>query len=182
MRRPTVRNTLMLFVFALVLTTIALAQSSISAIEVGNTANHTWESARRLGSSGHKLVVVTFDQPLRRQACRVKSFTEDELDCKRAFGKSRVYRLQQVLALILPGDRGTRIPLLIVENAEMGAAIWGAVVLAATCPACAAATAFVALYCFVGTGVIALGDYQPDRLLYLAPGHKLTGKLAHVKP
>ncbi|HEU5350102.1 MAG TPA: hypothetical protein VFU55_00785 [Terracidiphilus sp.] len=181
MRHRIVRRSLTLFALAMALASIAPAQSSTSTVSIGQTTIHSWQYVQTLGSSKHRLVVVTFDQPHRRQACRVKSFTKDELVCKRAFGKSRVYRPQQVLALILPGDGGSRIPLLILGNAEMGAAIWGTVVLAATCPACAAATAFAALYCFVGD-IFVLGDDQPDRLVYLAQGNKLTGKLAYVKP
>jgi hypothetical protein len=182
MRHRTVRNTLMLFVFALVLTTIALAQSSISPIEIGNTANHTWESAQMRGSSDHKLIVVTLDQPHHAQTCRVKSFTTDKLVCKLAFGRRRTYLPKQVAALIRPGDDALRVELFLGFNGGLGAAIWGTVVLAATCPACAAATAFAALVFFAAAGAIAYVDGQSEFLLYLAPGYKLTGRLRHLQP
>lgn len=67
-------------------------------------------------------------------------------------------------------------------NAGMGAAIWGTVVLVAICPACAAATAFAALVCFNSAAVGLAADYQPDRLLYLAAGQKLSRKFGHVEP
>jgi len=53
-------------------------------------------------------------------------------------------------------------------------------VLTATCPACAGATALVALLLFGAAGAIAYSDYVPDQLLYLAPGQQLREKLGYV--
>jgi len=53
--------------------------------------------------------------------------------------------------------------------------------LAAPCPACAVVTGIVALLLFGAAGAILVGDNQPDRLLYLAPGQQLTGKLRFVQ-
>ena len=65
-------------------------------------------------------------------------------------------------------------------NGGMGAAIWGTVVLAATCPACAVGTGIVAFVLFGFAGAIAFTDDQPDRLLYLAPGQQLSRKLGYI--
>ena len=66
-------------------------------------------------------------------------------------------------------------------NGGLGAAIWGAVVLAATCPVCAVATGIAAYFFFGAAGAILIGDDQPDRLLYLAPGQELSRKLGYVQ-
>jgi hypothetical protein len=73
----------------------------------------------------------------------------------------------------------------VLGYSEFGGAIWGTVVLAATCPACAVA-AGIATFCYFGiawlfTDGFTNFDRQPDRLLYLAPGQKLTGKLGSIK-
>jgi hypothetical protein len=174
------------FALSLVSATITLAQSStgtqVLKLPPRRSAASTWELARKAGPSKGKIFVVALDQPQRRQACRIQSFTLDKLVCSRAFGGSRTYLPQQVLALIRPGDEGFRHLLLVVSNAQLGASIWGTVVLVATCPACAAATAFVAFYSFGAAAVALFGDDQPDRLLYLASGQQLTGKLRLIQP
>jgi hypothetical protein len=106
----------------------------------------------------------------------------DKLICSRAIGGPRTYLSQQVLALILPGDDGLKLRLVLGLNAGLGAAIWGTIVLAAACPACAVATGIVAFCFFSAAGAILIGDDQPDRAIYLAPGQKLTGKLRFVQP
>lgn len=186
MHQRTIRRILTLLGLALVAATVALAQSPASpevfSIPVGNTANNTWQVAQSDGSSRGKLFVVTLDQPHRRQTCRVQSFTPDKLVCSRAFGASRTYLPEQVLALILPGDGATKLGLVLGFNAGLGAAIWGTVVLAAVCPACAVATGIVALFLFGAAGAVLIGDDQPERLLYLAPGQQLTGNRRFVQP
>jgi hypothetical protein len=129
----------------------------------------------------YKLAVVTIDQPERTRSCRVKSFTPDRLVCARLIGRPHTYRVDQVLAIILPGDGGSRLPIWLSLNAASGAAIWGTVVLMATCPPCAAATAFAALAFLGAAGAVAYTDDVPDRLLYLAPGQKLSNKLGYVQ-
>ena len=74
-----------------------------------------------------------------------------------------------------------RLPMFLGFNAGLGAAIWGTVVLAAACPACAVGTGIAALFFFSAAGVTAYADGQPDRLLYLAPGQTLSGKLGFVE-
>ncbi len=161
---------------------IALAQSSTSVPMRGVPAYNTWEVAQQVGSSKHKLIVVTRDQPERRQSCHVQSFTREKLVCSRAFGDARTYLPGQVAALILPGDDAERIEVLLMLNGESAAAIWGTVVLAATCPACAVATGVVAAVLLCAAGAISFGDGQPERLLYLAPGQQLSAKFRYVEP
>lgn len=171
-----------LFALALVSATVALAQSPSSREDIGPAANDSWQTAQSAGPSRGELIVVTLNQPRRRQACRIQSFTGDKLVCSREFGRPRTYLPQQVLALILPGDHGLKIHMVLWTNAALAAAIWGTVVLAATCPACAAATGVAALCLFAAATAILIGEEQPDRLLYLAPGQQLTGKLRALQP
>jgi hypothetical protein len=153
---------------------VAFGQASPSAERPLLNPSNTWEGALTAAASHQKILVVTVDHPDRRRGCRLKSFTSEELVCSRSMGAPRTYRRDQVVALILPGDAGERLPLLLGANGALGAAIWGTVVLAAACPPCAAATAFAALYLFVGAGFVLLGDGQPDRLLYRASGEELN--------
>jgi hypothetical protein len=178
----TVRHILTSIVLTLVSATIAFAQSSTS-IEIPVDSHNSWQVAQLVGASKSKLKlsVVTIDQPNHRQTCHVQSFTVDKLVCSRAIGGPRTYLPEQVLALIVPGDGGSTLRVVLGLNAGLGAAIWGTVVLAAACPACAAGTAIAALICFSFAGAILVTDDQPDRLLYLAPGQHLNGKLGYVQ-
>ena len=183
MPQRTVRRILTLSAFALVAATIALAQSpdSPEIVAIPIRSSNPWQDAQSAGPSRGKLFVVTLDQPHRRQTCHIQSFTPDKLVCSRAIGGPRTYLPAQVVALILPGDGAFRLRLLLGLNVGLGAAIWGTVVLAATCPACAVGTGIAALILFGNAGV-ALFDDEPDRLLYLAPGQQLTGKLRLIEP
>jgi hypothetical protein len=176
MPKQTIR-VLTLFALALVSTTVALAQSPTLPKAIATT----WEIAQQVGSTKGKLFVVTVDQPDRRQTCRVRSFTLDKLVCSRAIGGPRTYLPQQIVALILPGDGNLKLRLVLGFNAGLGAAIWGTVVLAATCPPCAVATGIAALLLFGAAGAILIGDDQPDSLLYLVPGQQLSGRLGHLQ-
>lgn len=131
-----------------------------------------WDVARSASSSAGRILVITTDKPNRKQSCRVQSFTDEKIVCSRAFGDSRTYLKQQIAALILPGDAFSPTELFIGFNAGLGASIWATVVLVATCPVCAAATAFAALVFFELAGLTAFTDDQPERLLYRAPGLK----------
>lgn len=177
MPKQTIRCNLALFALVVVSATIALAQSPTSPEVPAPPASKTWQAAQLVGSSKSKLVVVTVDQPRRHQTCRIQSFTPDKLVCYRAIGGSRTYLPRQVIALILPGDADLKLRWVLGLNGGLAAAIWGTVVLAATCPACAVATGIAALLLFGAAGAVLIGDDQPDRLLYLAPGHQLTGRL-----
>ncbi len=186
MHERTIRSIVALFALALVGATFALAQSSNSAqvatVPTQSSNAGSWQVARQAGPSRGKLVVVTLDQPTRRQTCRIQSFTKDKLVCSGAIGGSRTYLPQQVLALILPGNNSLRTLWLLGFNGGLGAAIWGTVVLAAACPACAVGTGIAALFFLGEAGVTLFADGEPDRLLYLSPGEKLTGKLRFVQP
>jgi hypothetical protein len=186
-----IRNILTLFTIAFASATIALAQfatsTEVQPLTTSDThditlnSGKTWQGAQVVGSSMGKLLVVTIDQPDRRQTCRVHSFTLDKLVCSHAIGGPRTYLPQQVAALFIPGDGHLKLRLVLGLNGGMGAAIWGTVVLAATCPACAVGTGIAALLLFLAAGAILIGDDQPDRLLYIAPGLPLSGKLGYVQ-
>lgn len=182
MPQRTIRRILTLFALSLVSATIALAQRETTSEIPVVIASGAWQAAQSAGPSKGKLIVVTVSQPHRHQTCRIQSFASDKLVCSRAIGGSRTYLPQQVLALILPGDDDLRLRLVLGFNGGLGAAIWGTVVLAAACPACAAATGIAALFFFGAAGATLIGDDQPDHLIYLAPGQQLTGKLRFVRP
>ena len=166
-----------LVVLAAVSATAAVAQSTTTFEIPGNTANNNWQVTPAKG----KLFVVTLDQPNRRQSCHFQSITPDELVCSRVIGGPRTYLRQQVVALILPGDGGSKLPFVLGFNGAGAAAIWGTVVLAATCPICAAATGIAALLIFGAAGAVLIADDQPEHLLYLASGQQLSGKLGYVE-
>jgi hypothetical protein len=183
MPQQKIRRIFTLFALALVCATAGLAQSPASSeiLTIPISTHSSWQAAQLESPAKGKLFVVTLDQPNRRQTCRIQSFSADKLVCSRAVGAPRTYLPQQVVALILPGDGALKLRLLVGLNVGSGAAIWGAVVLAAACPACAVATGIAALLLLCAAGAIGMGDDQPDRLLYLAPGQKLSGKLGHVQ-
>jgi hypothetical protein len=183
MIRHVSRQMITLFIFVVVASIVAYGQSELSRNQLSLNPRDTWEGAQLVWSSGseRRLVVVTADEPDRRKACRVQSFDANKLVCKRAFGGPRTYNLQQVVALILPGDFRARIPVWLGLNAGLGAAIWGTVVLTAACPACAVGTGIAALICFSFAGAIVYSDDQPDRLLYRAPEHQLSRRLGDVQ-
>lgn len=182
------RTILTLFALVLGLASIAVAQSptprEVFTIPIGNVASNDWQAAQQVGSSKRTLFVVTQDQPQRRQTCHLRSFTADELVCSHGNGNLRTYLRQQVVALILPGDQYSKLSRVLwaVGFSEFGAAIWGSVVLAATCPACGVAAGIGTVFYFGMAALFASGEEQPDRVLYLAPGQKLTGKLSLVQP
>jgi hypothetical protein len=173
------RSVLVLVVSFLASTAVTLAQSALGDSAV--TPDDAWRVAQASSSPKTKLTVVTVDQLQREQTCRVRSFTSDKIVCSRALGRPRTYLRAQVAALILPGDGGARLPLWLGLNGGLGAAIWGTVVLTATCPLCAAGTAIVALLLFGAAGAVVYADDMPARLLYLAPGQELRDKLGYAQ-
>jgi hypothetical protein len=181
MPQRTIHRIFTIFALALATGSIAFAQSSTAPGTFVTPPRSTWEIA--LGSSKGTLFVVTKDQPHRRQTCHIQSFTATEFACSRAIGGPRTYLRQQVVALILPGDEhliASKV-LLVLGFSGLGGAIWGTVVLAATCPACAAA-AGIATFFWAGAAWLSRNEEkQRDRLLYLAPGQKLTGKLSAIQ-
>lgn len=182
MPQRTMRNILILLALALISASIALAQSPTSPEAPAITTSNAWRVAQSVGSFKRKLFVVTLDQPHRRQTCRVESFTVDKLVCSRAIGNPGTYLPQQIVALILPGDNHLKLRLTLGLYGVSAAAIWGTVAFAAICPSCAVATGIAALVFFIAAGAVLISDDQPDRLLYLAPGQQLTGKLRFVQP
>ncbi len=181
MHQRTIRRIIVVIALVFVSAAIAVAQSSTSPEVPAIPTRNNWQIAQSVSSAQGKLFVVTLDQPNRRQTCHIRSFTIDKLVCSRAIGGSRAYLPQQIVALILPGDGDLKLRLLLGFNGGLGAAIWGTVVLAATCPPCAVATGIVAFALFSAAGATLYGDDQPDRLLYLAPGQELSGKLGFVQ-
>lgn len=181
MAHRTVRRIPALIAFVLASATFALAQAPTSPPSPAISPTAPRLVAQSAGSSKGRLIVVTQDHPQRWQTCRIQTFTQDKLVCSRAIGGPRIYLPRQIVALILPGDGNLRLRLVLGLNAGLGAAIWGTVALAAPCPACAAATGIAALLLFCAAGSILIGDEQPDRLVYLAPGQQLTGKHRFVQ-
>lgn len=186
MRHSSIRSAVIGIAIAISSANIARAQSETSTEVLKLNPHDSWEAAQGVGSSWvseskRKLVVVTVDQPQRRLPCRVQSFTADKIVCSRAFGGSRTYTPQQVLALIIPGDAGLKVKPVLGLNVALGTAIWATVVLAAACPACAVATGIAAFVCFGAAGAILIGDEQPDQLLYVAPGRRLSHRLGYVQ-
>jgi hypothetical protein len=181
MPQRTIRSILTLFALALVSTTITLAQSSTSSETPAIPTRNNWQIAQSVSPSKGKLFVVTVDQPDRKQTCHIQSFTIDKLVCFRAIGGPRTYLPQQIVALILPGDGALRLRSVLGLNVALGATILGTIAIMATCPVCAAATGIAALLLFGAGGAVLIGDYQPNRLLYLAPGQQLSGKLGFVQ-
>lgn len=180
MRQRTTRIILNLHAIALGSTALAFAQST-TVIETPINNHSSWNAAQKLGSLKNKLFVVTVDKPDRRQICRVQSFTEDTLVCSRAIGGPRTYLPQQVAALILPGNDGLMRLMVLGFIGGSGAAIWATVVLAATCPACAAVTGGAAYSIWYIPTTIICRHYKSDRLLYLAPGQQLSRKFGYVE-
>lgn len=175
--QQTIRRILTLFVLAAASASFALAQSTTTFEIPVSTADNNWQVTPTSG----KLFVVTLDQPNRRQTCHFQSITPDKLVCSRAIGGARTYLRQQVVALLLPGDGGSKLPFVLGFNGAGAAAIWGTVILAATCPVCAVATGIAALLIFGAAGAVLIADDQPDHLLYRAPGQQLSGKLGYIQ-
>lgn len=163
--------------FTLLCSTFAEAQEQVTHSETPAADKlHTWEVAQFRAPAGRKVQVVTIAQPTHRASCRVASFTADQLTCKSPFGSTRIYKSQEIAALILPGDYNQRFPFVIGFNTAAGFAVWGTVALVATCIPCAAATALAAILFLGAAGACLIADDVPDSLLYLAPGLEL-----HVK-
>jgi hypothetical protein len=175
--KQTVRHVLTFLVLAVASATTAFAQSPDSLEIPATPANYAWQVTPTKG----KLFVVTLDQPNRRQTCHFQSITPDKLVCSRAIGGPRTYLRKQVVAVLVPGDDDLRLRLVLGFNGAGAAAIWGTVVLAATCPVCAVATGIAALLIFGAAGAVLIADDQPDHLVYLAPGQQLSGKLGYVQ-
>ncbi|HXE06951.1 MAG TPA: hypothetical protein VN612_03565 [Acidobacteriaceae bacterium] len=186
LRRLLALATLTLFSAALALAQDAPRQSRDPARPPASSLVHSasyntpklteWNSLTEINPSG-RLFVVTRADPTHRHTCRVQSFSLDQLICK---GHRRsAFRAQDVAALIVPGNHISQRIWLAIGNAELGAAIWGTIVLAPVCPLCAAATAFGAFSALGFAATTLMCDNVPDRLLYLAPSQTLQVKLRY---
>lgn len=181
MSQRIIRSIVTLCALSIFTAIVAGAQSPVSPEVLTVPSGDVRQGAQLSGPTTGKIFVVTFDQPKRLQTCHIVSLTGDKLVCSRVLGGIHTYLQQQIVALILPGDGGTKNKFVIGLNLGLGAAIWGTVVLAATCPPCAVATGVVALLLFGAAGAILIADDQPNRLLYLAPGQRLSSKLGYVQ-
>jgi hypothetical protein len=180
MPQRTIRCTVAIVVFAFVFAQHVHAQSTTSLDFRNGPGSDSWQIAQSFAPAKGKLIVVTAGAPQRWQTCRIESFTVDKLVCSRAIGGPRTYLPQQVAALIVPGDDALKLRLVLGFNGGLATAIWSTVVLAAICPPCAVATGIAALFFIGAAGAVLIGDDQPARLLYLAPGQQLTGKHRYV--
>jgi hypothetical protein len=154
---------------------------TVAAGQTASAQNGPWELTHSLVRPKGRILVVTMDHPNRFQGCRVKDFTADKLVCSRTIGGRRIFAPGQVVALIDPGDDDYRRRAVFIFNVGLGASIWGTVVLAAACPACAVATGVAALFFFDAAVVTLIGDGVPNRLLYLKPSQSLSAKLGYVQ-
>src|ERR1700728_2642365 len=94
MSQRAIRRILVVFALALVSAIAAVAQSSTpletSKLPMSSApASDNWHAAMQVGSAKGKLIVVTVDQPNRRQSCHLQSFTPDQLVCSPAHGRRR---------------------------------------------------------------------------------------------
>lgn len=182
----TARRIVTVLATALICTAVALAQSPTATgavtIPISNkvSANSIWPEAGSGGAYKGKVFVVTFDRPDHRQACHIQSITEDRLTCSRGIGAPRTYLREKIVALIIAGDAGSKLPIVLGFNVGLGAAIWGTVVLAATCPPCAVATSIVAFAFFGGAGAVLIGDDQPTASCTLPPANNCRGSSASL--
>ena len=183
MTRVTARSSGFVFTLVFIAASLAAAQSEARYdLTFSPQGNSSWQVAQKAAAGAYKLSVITIDHPDRGKPCRLKSFMSDQLVCARFFGRPQTYRFDQVIAIVLPGDGGYRLPIWLALNTGLGAAIWGTVVLIATCPPCAAGTALAAFLLFGAAGAVAYADDVPDRLLYIAPGQELSKKLGYIQP
>ena len=183
MRRSINRKLLPVFAFVLASAGVACAQN-LSKVEIAvANSSDDWKRAEDITPVKSKRYVVTIDQPDRKQSCRVKTFTGDELVCSRSNRGSRIYKREQIVALIIPGTKSETLSFFLGFNAGLGASIWGTVALVATCPVCAAGTALAAFIFFELAGVTAMSDdaSAPDKLLYLAPDQVLSDEFRSVE-
>jgi hypothetical protein len=147
-------------------------QSTVENLPVANPVNN-WDYASLRAQPRAKVLVITMAQPSRRISCPVRSITSDQLTCNGPLGKTRIYKHEEVAALILPGDGGLQLRLWLGFNAALGAAAWGTYVLAPICMPCAATTGVAALFFFAAAGAMAYVDDQPDRLIYIDPSQQV---------
>ena len=182
MKNRIIQSIFTISTFAFAAASIAGAQSGKTFVAGFNGPTSNWQDALSGSAQDHKVLVVTVDQPDRKQKCHIQSFTAEELVCSRVIGAPRTFSAQRVVAILLPGIHGATLALFLGFNGGLGASIWGTVVLAAACPACAVGTGIAAFVFFDLAGATAFTGYdRPDRLLYLARGQELSKKFGYVE-
>jgi hypothetical protein len=129
---------------------------------------------------GNRVFVVTLAEPKHKQACRVQSIDATAITCARHAGwKPRVFRAQDVAAIIRPGDHIPILLYFVSFGTGTGAGIWGTTVLAPLCIPCAVvvgAASGLLLIMTLGSGFLIDSDY-PDALTYIQLGQTLQIKL-----
>ena len=164
-----IRSIVRLAAAIFVLIAPAFAQS-VQQVPLRGAASGSWETARTSLAGKGRLIIITAEEPHRRQVCHVESFAAEKLVCRRGIGRTRTYLPDQIAAVIMPGDRVLAIGMLTGFNAGLGASIWGTIVLAAACPLCAAGTAAAALLFLSLAGLTIFTGDTPETVVYLAPG------------
>jgi len=185
----TLRRLLTLATLTLLSATLALAQerqpshsrsarpsasSLVDSLTYSKPKFTNWNSLAEINPSG-KVFVVTSADPMHRHTCRVESFTGEQLACKGLGNK--IYRMQEIAALIVPGDFAARVGVGIGFTSAAALVIWRTVVLAATCTPCAVGVGIAAFMLVVIDLGMQAADPVEDSLLYLAPGQTLQVKL-----
>ena len=157
-------------ILAVILLSRTMAMAQAKPIPAGPI--YSWTNTSLRTQSDKKLVVITIAEPTHRFACRVLSSTDEQLECQGSRGKTRIYRPQQIAALILPGQGRLREWLWIGFNTPGILIGWATLRLGDTCKPCAVPTG-VAFALFGVAHSVHLEEYDPDHLIYLAPPEQL---------
>lgn len=176
-------STLRCFVTALTFGFISTAVACGQAPQVFQAPqapqNSSWgEGVVRNIAAKDKVYVVTIAHPKYRHVCVVAWIDDDKIACTHP-GHESVYRVEDVAALVQPGEHAHVWPYFVGFLASAVAATWGTIVLAPVCPPCAVATGAAALilYWMAPASGMMSDDDSPDTLLYLAAGQRLQVKL-----
>lgn len=161
---------------AALLSTAAFAQPIYMPEDPDPAAIPAWPST----VPTNQVLVVTLAEPGKRHTCQLGSLTPQALTCVGQHGgKPKVYKPEEVEAIINPRDHERfAIPML----SFLGAG--GAIIYAATLLNPFTTIGAVVVGIFGGLIAATAGAYAigangdlPDRLLYLAPDHKLSVSL-----
>lgn len=125
---------------------------------------------------GDEVLVVTARQPGVRHTCKVKALTAQALTCSRSLGrKPIVYQPEQVEALISPRSHTHAWMQALLAASIGGGIMYGAVLLNPITEAGAVTVGIIAAAVILTSPIYTEdGQNTPDRLLYLAPDHKLS--------
>lgn len=167
---------------------LALAQQTPTPQPAGGTGftpTEDWATASYIASSKHKLILLTLAEPTHRHACHVQSFTVDQLTCKDHFGKSRIYKPEEIAALIIPVDSGDRPRTPIGVKIAVAGVILGNIAVAGLCGPCVAPIALASLFIFGLDAALSIRGERSYSYLYIAPIDKLydpKGNPIRLKP